>query len=120
MTKTNKILEEYQSKCEVAMAQVENIADFRQDKMIDFVFKVGETLFEKDLDIMDGGWLVRHGGRLTGVYAYLGNKASRARAERDVYDQKKDEIFQRLGLTEAQWKEKPGRAEPGGLAPRTI
>ncbi len=31
-----------------------------------------------------------------------------------------DEIFQRLGLTEAQWKEKPGRVEPGGLAPRTI
>jgi len=31
-----------------------------------------------------------------------------------------DEIFQRLGLTEAQWQKKPGRAEPGELAPRTI
>jgi adenylosuccinate lyase len=31
-----------------------------------------------------------------------------------------DEIFERLGLTEAQWKEKPGRAKPGELAPRTI
>ncbi len=31
-----------------------------------------------------------------------------------------DEIFQRLGLTEAQRKERPGRAEPGKLAPRTI
>ena len=31
-----------------------------------------------------------------------------------------DEIFQRLGLTEAQWKEKPGRVEPGELAPRKI
>ncbi len=31
-----------------------------------------------------------------------------------------DEIFQRLGLTEAQWKEKPSRVEPGELAPRTI
>ncbi len=31
-----------------------------------------------------------------------------------------DEIFQRLGLTEAQWKEKPDRAESGELAPRTI
>ena len=31
-----------------------------------------------------------------------------------------DEIFQRLGLTEAQWKGKPGRAKPGELAPRTI
>ena len=31
-----------------------------------------------------------------------------------------DEIFQRLGLTEVQWKEKLGRAEPGEVAPRTI
>jgi adenylosuccinate lyase len=31
-----------------------------------------------------------------------------------------DEIFQRLGLTEAQWHEKTGRAEPSELAPRTI
>jgi len=30
------------------------------------------------------------------------------------------EIFKRLGLTEAQWKEKPGTIEPGGLAPRAI
>jgi adenylosuccinate lyase len=31
-----------------------------------------------------------------------------------------DEIFHRLGLTEAQWHEKTGRAEPSELAPRTI
>ncbi len=31
-----------------------------------------------------------------------------------------DEIFQRLGLTESQRKEKSGRTEPGELAPRTI
>ena len=31
-----------------------------------------------------------------------------------------DDIFARLGLTEAQWKEKPGISEPGDLAPRTI
>ncbi len=30
------------------------------------------------------------------------------------------EIFQRLGLTETQWKEEVGKAEPGKLAPRTI
>jgi len=30
-----------------------------------------------------------------------------------------DEIFERLGLTEAQWKEKPGVAKPSKLAPRT-
>jgi len=31
-----------------------------------------------------------------------------------------DEIFQRLGLTETQWKEKPGRIEPNELSPRAI
>ena len=31
-----------------------------------------------------------------------------------------DEIFERLGLTEAQWRETAGMAEPGELAPRTI
>jgi len=60
--------------------------------------RLATFFFNKDLDTMDGGWLVRHGGRLTGVYAYLGNKASRARGERDVYAQKKDEVFQNLVL----------------------
>jgi len=31
-----------------------------------------------------------------------------------------DEVFERLGLTEAQWKEKPGIAKPNDLAPRAI
>ncbi|GAF94903.1 unnamed protein product, partial [marine sediment metagenome] len=31
-----------------------------------------------------------------------------------------NEIFERLGLTEAQWKEQPGIAEPSELAPRAI
>ena len=31
-----------------------------------------------------------------------------------------DEIFKRLGLTEAQWKERPGFAEPTELNPKTI
>jgi len=31
-----------------------------------------------------------------------------------------NEIFERLGLTEAQWKEKSGIARPSGLAPRAI
>jgi adenylosuccinate lyase len=29
-----------------------------------------------------------------------------------------DEIFKRLGLTEAQWKERPGITEPTGLGPK--
>lgn len=31
-----------------------------------------------------------------------------------------DEIFKRLGLTEAQWKDKIGRTKPGELAPRSV
>jgi len=31
-----------------------------------------------------------------------------------------DEIFERLGLTEAQWQEKAGMPEPGELPPITI
>ena len=31
-----------------------------------------------------------------------------------------DEIFERLGLTEAQWKDKIGRTKPGELAPRSM
>jgi adenylosuccinate lyase len=31
-----------------------------------------------------------------------------------------DEIFRRLGLTEAQWKKKTTKLEPTGLAPRAI
>jgi adenylosuccinate lyase len=31
-----------------------------------------------------------------------------------------DDIFERLGLTEAQWKDKVGRAKPGELAPRSV
>ena len=31
-----------------------------------------------------------------------------------------DEIFQRLGLTQAQWREKPGMTKPTGLAPKAI
>jgi adenylosuccinate lyase len=31
-----------------------------------------------------------------------------------------DEIFKRLGLTEAQWKDKMGRTKPGELSPRSM
>jgi adenylosuccinate lyase len=31
-----------------------------------------------------------------------------------------DDVFQRLGLTEAQWREKLGEAEPSDLAPRAL
>jgi len=40
--------------------------------------------------------LLRAGGRLSGIYTYLGNYASRARAERDVYEQQLEEELNKL------------------------
>lgn len=80
---------QYQKKCEEALEQVSNIQQFRdEDTMVDYVFKVGRDLFDKPLDQMDTGAMLRTGGRLAGVYVYLGQKSARARAERDVYAQK--------------------------------
>lgn len=92
-------LQSFRDKCDKALAQIKTMEEFREsDKMIDFVFKSGRDLFQNDLDRLDEGWLVRKGGRLTGVYAYLGNKASYARAERDVYAQKLSEVTNEIML----------------------
>lgn len=87
----------YRQQAEEAISEIKTLDEFRaQEREIDFVFKVAEKLFSTDLDILDEGWLLRHGGRLTGVYAWLGNKSARARAERDVYAQKLEEVESRL------------------------
>lgn len=98
-TKETRGMKLFRKKTERSLSRIQQPEDFRQsDKQIDWVFKVAEFLFEKDLDQYNEAWLVRHGGRLTAVYAYLGNYASRARAERDVYEQKRDEVLGELML----------------------
>lgn len=91
-----RALKLFRAKTETAMAKIQEVADFRKDEMVDYVFKIGDWLFQNDLDIIGEASLVKTGGKLTGVYAYLGNKSARARAERDVFEQKRDEVFNDL------------------------
>lgn len=104
--KTEKVPESkamaiFRVKAELAMARIETLEDFRKsDSMVDFVFKIGREMFDKPLDNMATEWLINTGGKLTAVYAYLGNKASYTRARRDVYEQKRDEVMARISLEE--------------------
>lgn len=89
----------FKKKTEIALAKIKTKDEFcESDKMVNYVFKIGENLFNKPLDVVGESELIKVGGKLTGVYAYLGNKASYARAERDVYEQKRDEVLAELSL----------------------
>lgn len=89
----------FREKCDAALAEIGNVDQFRQsDEMVDFVFRVGRSLFDEPLDQLTPDRLIRMGGKLTGAYAYLGQKSARARAERDVYEQKADEVEKELVL----------------------
>ncbi|MCK9578736.1 hypothetical protein M0R01_04600 [bacterium] len=91
----------FRTKAEKAMANIQSLEEFRNsDSMIDFVFKIGHEMFQKDLDTMGLQWLINTGGKLTAIYAYLGNKTAYARAQRDVYQQKRDETMARISLDE--------------------
>ena len=93
MAKTN-VQKEYEEKTKIALSKIKNLNEFREDdKMVDEVFKIGRFLYDEDLDRVAEQTLVRLGGRLTGIYAYLGNIASRARAERDIAENIKDEML---------------------------
>ncbi len=97
----SKAMAIFRAKTELAMARIKDLKQFREsDTMVDFVFKIGREMFDKDLDTMDTAWLINTGGKLTAIYAYLGNKASYARAQRDVYEQKRDEVSARISLEE--------------------
>jgi len=89
----SRAVQMFRAKCETALANISNVEKFRaDDTMVDYVFKIGRELFDKPLDLMNVGNMLRTGGRLTGVYVYLGQKSARARAERDVYAQKASEM----------------------------
>ena len=94
---TSNPLERFKKKTEQAMAKIQNLDEFRaSDPMVDYVFKIGRQLFERPLDVIGNDWLTATGGKLTGAYAYLGSKSAYARAERDVYEQKLDEVKSEL------------------------
>ena len=99
METENNAVSIFKQKCETALTKINNLQQFREsDPMVDFVFKIGRELFDTPLDKLTPDHLLRIGGKLTGAYAYLGQKSSYARAERDVYEQKLNETEKELTL----------------------
>lgn len=87
------ILSAFRDKTQEAMKKISDVDGFRaSDTMVDYVFKIGRELFDTPLDQHSTAKLIRDGGRLTGVYAYLGQQSAYARAQRDVYQQKALEV----------------------------
>lgn len=103
--KTNPT-QEFRDKCEAALADIKDLDSFRQtDKMVDYVMTTANWLFTTHLDQHNPSVLISTGGKLTGVYAYLGQKSARARAERDVYEQKADEMKKAIVLEHVKDKQ---------------
>lgn len=93
------VAKKFQDKVSDALKEIKTIEAFREnDKIVDYVLTVGRELFEKPLDVRGVDYLMRIGSRLAGSLAYLGQKASNSRAERDVYEQKMDEIEKEMFL----------------------
>lgn len=87
----------FEEKIDKTLSAVEDLDSFKgKDKLIKNVFEISDWLINKNLDELNEGMLLRAGGRLSGIYTYLGNYASRARAERDVYEQQIGEELSRL------------------------
>ena len=100
-------LSSFQLKCSVAMSKIRNYKQFEGDEeMVKLIMDTGRTLFEKDLDAMTPAILIRLGGKLAGVFGYLGQRSSYARAERDVYEQKAREVEKELLLSRLDEKYK--------------
>lgn len=88
---------QFDEKIEKTISAIEDTEDFKnKDKLIKNVFEISDWLINKNLDELNEGTLLRAGGRLSGIYTYLGNWASRARAERDVYEQQIGEELNKL------------------------
>ena len=87
------LIKRFRKRCEAALAKIKNPDEFRQSNtMVDYVFKVGSTMFSERLDAKTVDYMVRVGGRLSGAYVYLGQQSSFARGKRDTYLQKSEEV----------------------------
>lgn len=75
----------YQKKFSEQLAKVKTIEQLRkEDEIVDRMFKVTDYVYSHDADTIGETLLVRMGGSLTSIYAYLGQKSARTRAERDI------------------------------------
>lgn len=92
-------LNDFKKRVEISFSEIKSLDDLRkEDEMVNQIFKISRQIFDQDLDRMNLNWLVSRGGRLASIYAYLGNKSARSRAERDIYEQQRDEILNRLTI----------------------
>lgn len=110
----SQLVGDFRANSAKALSLVKNIEQFREsDPMVDLVFKIGRELFETPLDQQNEGGLLRTGGKLTGALAYIGQKACYARAERDVYEQKREEMMSDMMLKylDTDYKVTKARAE---------
>ena len=77
--------------------EINKLQQFRNsDPMVDFIFTTGKSLFTKPLDQWSPSELINVGGKLTGAYAYLAQKASESRAVHDAKVQQKEEEFNKI------------------------
>jgi len=83
----------FKIKTEASLTRIKKLEEFRQNKMINEVLVAANELFHNDLDKQSTPWLIKKGGQLTGIYAYLGNLSANARAKRDIFEQKRDEVI---------------------------
>lgn len=101
----------FRRKCDEAMTKITDYKEFEnKEPMVKLILDTGRNLFDKDLDVMTTDMLLRIGGKLAGVFGYLGQRASYARAERDVYEQKASEVEKELLLTHLDEKYKVTQA----------
>lgn len=92
-----ELKQDFDKSIEETLSFVEDLETFKsKDKLIKNVFDISDWLINKNLDELDESTLLRAGGRLSGIYTYLGNFASRARVERDVYEQQLGEELNKL------------------------
>jgi len=96
ITKT-ELKKQFDESVSKTLSMCEDLNTFKEkDEHIAKVFEISDWLIGKDLDIMSENDLLRGGGRLSGIYTYLGNWTSRARTERDVYEQQLSEVLNKL------------------------
>ena len=89
----SKAITMFRAKCETVMAEISNYKKWEdEEEMVHEVMEAGRTLFSRPLDKMPPNTLLNIGGRLVGSFGYLGQRSSYARAERDVYEAKLDEL----------------------------
>lgn len=96
-TAGNRVAELFEKQIKESLKKIKKAdEDFLKTDWVTYVFNTAHWLFSTPADQVSEDEFLRVGGHLTGAYAYFGNKAALARAERDAYSQKRDDIKDQL------------------------